>query len=264
MPRTALFLSPHLDDVAFSCGGTAASLVSAGWNVVVATVFTRSTPHPSGFALDCQLDKGLSASQDYMRLRRTEDIAFARTIGATFIWLNMLEAPSRGYTCAADLFAGIHANDRIGKALAAALLGLVRFTLPTLVFAPQGLGNHIDHLQVIRAVRTIAFPDAHVLWYRDAPYAIHQTTAHPTAQLPAGLSEIGKGIDDVLPIKIAGCRCYKTQIPFQFNGDALMATELSDFAREEGWRLGARRASEAFLTDRLSNRSKVIAGFRDG
>ena len=54
---TALFLSPHLDDVAFSCGGTAAALGRAGWRLVVATVFTASMPAPTGFALACQLDK---------------------------------------------------------------------------------------------------------------------------------------------------------------------------------------------------------------
>ena len=68
--RTALALSPHLDDAAFSAGGTLHALARAGWRVVVATVFTRSVPDPQGFALACQLDKGLDASVDYMALRR--------------------------------------------------------------------------------------------------------------------------------------------------------------------------------------------------
>ena len=44
--RTALLLSPHFDDAAFSCGGTAATLAASGWDVVVATAFTRSV-HPA-------------------------------------------------------------------------------------------------------------------------------------------------------------------------------------------------------------------------
>ncbi len=70
MKRTALALSPHLDDAAFSAGGTLHALGRAGWRVVVATIFTRSMPEPQGFALRCQTDKGLAPDIDYMALRR--------------------------------------------------------------------------------------------------------------------------------------------------------------------------------------------------
>jgi LmbE family N-acetylglucosaminyl deacetylase len=72
MPR-AVALSPHLDDAAFSCGGTLARLAQAGWEVAVCTAFTLSVPNPSGFALACQLDKGLPPEADYMAIRRAED-----------------------------------------------------------------------------------------------------------------------------------------------------------------------------------------------
>ena len=77
---TALALSPHLDDAAFSCGGTLARLAGAGWRVVVATAFTATVPEPSGFALACQLDKGLAPEVDYMALRRDEDAAAMRAL----------------------------------------------------------------------------------------------------------------------------------------------------------------------------------------
>jgi len=129
--------------------------------------------------------------------------------------------------------------------------------LPTVVFAPQGLGNHVDHLQVIRAVRAVTFLADRVMWYRDTPYAIHQASAHPSEELPTGLCEMSKSIDDVLSLKVAGCRCYKTQIPFQFTSEATMTHELYDFASEEGRRLGAAHPSEAFLTDTRSRRGEL-------
>jgi len=55
----AVAISPHLDDAAFSAGGTIAMLADKGWAVTVVTVFTASVPQPQGFALACQLDKGL-------------------------------------------------------------------------------------------------------------------------------------------------------------------------------------------------------------
>ena len=48
---TALALSPHLDDAAFSCGGLLATLAESGWRVVMATLFTGSVPDPQGFAV---------------------------------------------------------------------------------------------------------------------------------------------------------------------------------------------------------------------
>ena len=78
---SALFVSPHLDDVAFSCAGTAIRMAQEGWEVTVATVFTQSVLHPKGFALACQLDKGLGADEDYMALRRAEDRVFCNRAG---------------------------------------------------------------------------------------------------------------------------------------------------------------------------------------
>ena len=76
---TALFLSPHLDDVAFSCGGALLRLTDdPDWRVVLCTVFTASVPDPQGFALRCQTDKGIPAEVDYMALRRTEGCGLRR------------------------------------------------------------------------------------------------------------------------------------------------------------------------------------------
>ncbi len=69
-----------------------------GWRVVVATLFTRSVPDPQGFALACQLDKGLDATVDYMALRRAEDVAACRALGlGDPIHIPLPEAPHRGY-----------------------------------------------------------------------------------------------------------------------------------------------------------------------
>ena len=95
---TALALSPHLDDAAFSCGGLLASLARQGWRTVMATLFTGSVPDPQGFALACQLDKGLSAGIDYMALRRGEDARAAAELGiAPPRHMPFREAPHRGY-----------------------------------------------------------------------------------------------------------------------------------------------------------------------
>ena len=120
---TALFLSPHLDDVAFSCGGTLAKLAAAGWHCVLATAFTKSVPNPTGFALTCQTDKGLSPGLDYLAVRRAEDAEFGRIVGAAeVLWLDFPEAPHRGYASAAELFAGLKIQDEVSDPLTERLM----------------------------------------------------------------------------------------------------------------------------------------------
>ena len=239
MIRSALFLSPHLDDVAFSCGGTVIRLVEEGWRVRLCTVFTASVPEPKGFALACQLDKGLNADVDYMALRRAEDHDFARLAGVVDpLHLPYREAPHRGYENAADLFGGIHDGDEIRRELADRFTELA--TGAEIIFGPQGLGNHVDHLQVIRALEA-ADLIARTVWYTDIPYAIRYPEARPSGLLPGGLREQSCAID--LQRKIACCSAYRTQVPFQFGSDEGMAAQLTRFhVRERGY-------GETFLAD---------------
>lgn len=235
----ALFLSPHLDDVAFSCAGTLAALRRNGWRTAVATVFTASVSDPSGFALACQLDKGLPPDIDYLALRRAEDAAFGRAVGADAIeWLGLPEAPHRGYDSAPALFAGVRPDDLVATEIAKSLVALDDRFRPALVFAPRGIGNHADHLQVIRAVLSLPALAARRAWYRDLPYAARFPNA-PGAHLPDGLIEVAVPLEPAdLTAKLAGSACYTTQIGFQFGDEAVLRRQLGDFAATEASRLG--------------------------
>ncbi|MBM7807543.1 LmbE family N-acetylglucosaminyl deacetylase [Geodermatophilus bullaregiensis] len=211
-------VSPHLDDAAFSVGGTLAALADAGHEVTVVTCFTRSVPDPAGFALACQLDKGLPADVDYMALRRAEDTAAMAVLGATPLHLDLPEAPHRGYTSAADLFAGVHDGDGIWttvRDLLAAVPG-------DLWLAPQALGSHVDHLQVLRAVAGTGRP---VLWWRDSPYVLRDPDAVPGPDLPGGLVPVELPQDR--DRRADACARYATQLGFQFGGVAQMRRALA-------------------------------------
>ncbi len=230
---TVLALSPHLDDAVFSCGGVLARLADAGWRVVMATVFTRSVVPAEGFALACQLDKGLAPDVDYMARRRAEDRAAADILGVTDIrWLDRLEAPHRGYAAAPELFADIRANDLVWQDLLPAFEALRTELLPDLVLAPQGLGDHVDHRQVIRAALPVFAPDR-IAFYRDTPYAIRNPDAVCRVTLPE-LTECSVDIAAGLDRKVAASGAYGTQIGFQFGGPAGVDAALRAFAAAEG------------------------------
>ncbi len=236
---TALFLSPHLDDVAFSCGGTFRHLAARGWRASLCTVFTRSVPDPQGFALACQHDKGLGPEVDYMALRRAEDAEAGRRLGAAeTIWLDLPEAPHRGYHAAPALFGGFAPQDDIEPALRAALAPLL--ARHDLVFAPQGVGNHVDHRRVRDAVAASAAA-SRTVWYRDTPYALRHPEARPdaAAALPA-LPEVAAAFaGNALAAKLAACAAYASQLGFQFGGEVAMRGCLRRFARAEAARLGS-------------------------
>jgi LmbE family N-acetylglucosaminyl deacetylase len=213
-----LAVSPHLDDATFSVGGTLAALTASGHEVTVVTCFTASVPEPAGFALACQLDKGLPADVDYLALRRAEDAAAMAVLGATAVHLGLPEAPHRGYTSAADLFTGVHEGDDVWRSLTAAL----ERHDADLWLAPQALGGHVDHVQVLRAVARLDRP---VLWWRDSPYVLHDAAALPDPELPDGLAEVRLPQD--LDRRADACACYPTQLGFQFGGVEEMRTALT-------------------------------------
>ena len=240
--QTALVLSPHLDDAAFSCGGTMALLADAGWRVVMATAFTRSVVPAEGFALACQLDKGLGAEVDYMALRREEDRAAGSILGAEVQWLDLPEAPHRGYGSAAALFGAVREDDDIWAPLAERVAALVEELQPAVVLAPQGLGEHVDHRQAIRAVLHGA-GGAPLAFYRDTPYAIRNFGALRNVTLPR-MEESRVAIGPGLSRKVAASCAYGSQVVFQFGGTAAAERALREFALVEG---GGEQATERFL-----------------
>lgn len=215
-----LAVSPHLDDAVFSAGATLARLADGGHDVTVLTCFTGSVPDPTGFALACQTDKGLAPEVDYMALRRAEDRAATGVLGATPVHLPLAEAPHRGYDSAPALFAGVRPDDVVWQDVLAALQSYEA----DLWLAPQGLGAHVDHLQVVRAVAAL---ERATLWWRDAPYALRAPDAAPAPDLRAELVEVA--LPEDRDRRGDACARYATQLRFQFGGEAGMRAALRDW-----------------------------------
>ncbi len=235
---TALVLSPHLDDAAFSCGGTLAALADAGWRVQLVTIFTASVPNPQGFALACQLDKGLGSEIDYMALRRAEDAEAARALGIVApLWLPFAEAPHRGYESAKALFGDVRSDDAIERDVANAIRDLIDEVKPDLIFAPQAVGGHADHVQTMRALRRAA-PAVPVLYWRDYPYTVRE--ADPPEPFGPDMARLRSFAADLTPEqrerKRMACRAYASQLGFQFGGaerlDAMLARAEETFRCE--------------------------------
>ena len=236
MPR-AVALSPHLDDAAFSCGGILARLAAAGWDVTVCTAFTRSVSNPTGFALACQLDKGLPAEVDYMALRRAEDAEACRRLGARPLWLDFAEAPHRGYGDARALFRPVDAGDDVALPLRRAVERVLSCT-PELVLGPQAVGGHVDHVQLVHALRAALPEDAPVLWWTDFPYSM-RPHSHPVRPFEADMARLPEhSIAGDTAARLFACEAYTTQIGFQFGGLQGLRNAMAEAGSEERVRDG--------------------------
>jgi LmbE family N-acetylglucosaminyl deacetylase len=141
-------------------------------------------------------------------------------LGASPVHLPLREAPHRGYDSAPALFAGVRSDDLVWQDVRAAL----RSCDAGLWLAPQGLGGHVDHLQVVRAVAALGRP---TLWWRDAPYALRSPGAAPSPDLPAGLLEVA--LPEDRDRRANACARYATQLGFQFGGEVGMRAALRDW-----------------------------------
>jgi LmbE family N-acetylglucosaminyl deacetylase len=144
---TRLYISPHLDDVAWSCAGHIAQQIADGERIVVATVFSRGDD-----------------------ARRVEDAAAVAAVGASSIHLPFDDAPVR-LGCRATfralmLQAPLHAPTV--QAVATSIAELIEREAPTTVWWPLGIGGHIDHRTVFAASRRLA---GTWHYYEDRPYA---------------------------------------------------------------------------------------------
>ena len=247
--RTILFVSPHLDDVAFSCGGTLVAAQRADCSVVLCTVFTANVVPPSGFALQCQIEKGIPIGVDYMELRRDEDLAFAHLAGiCDSIWLDFVEAPNRGYRSSEELFMSIrHEDTQIFNEITQCLREILLGECVAELYAPAANGGHADHClaraAVMRALMGLTETPS-VYFYEELPYAIGRNAA---AWVPeANWTPTLRDISSVLEEKLQGAACYTSQLGFQFGGLSEMRTRLRVHAETRAVERGFKGAAELF------------------
>lgn len=159
-------LSPHSDDAAFSVAGHLFHLSGFGKEVCLLTCFSRSVFTQAGT---------FGEINRTTELRKQEDARYAATLGSgcTAAWLDLDDAPLRGYA----LREICHTREFTGeeRALAGRLerLFLSRAISPgSAVFAPLGIGSHIDHRIVHEAAAALAQSSRfHMVFYEDMPYS---------------------------------------------------------------------------------------------
>jgi LmbE family N-acetylglucosaminyl deacetylase len=229
-----IFVEPHFDDVALSCGGTVRALADAGARALVVTLFGGKPGEAvvvTAFAAGQHERWGAEA--DPIGVRIAEQEAALELLGVT-TWerLHWLDAIYRGdqYLSDDDLFGPVKPDDAPLVEQIRDALSVVRQQNPGATwYVPLGVGNHVDHQIALAACRD--FPGLRL--YEDFPYAHRYpgSVAARAAELgarPADRVDISAQLDT----KIAAIGRYVSQIPTLFGDADSMARAVREFARE--------------------------------
>lgn len=172
-----LFVSPHLDDAILSCGGLMHQLRQQGDIPTILTVMAGDPPDPlPDTPLVQELHARWEVGENPVAVRRAEDEAAARILGAQAAFLSIPDCIYRAVGGVAlypngdeDLFGSIHPNDPARSALAAAESAAIDQS--TVLYAPLGIGHHVDH-QLVRewVLERSAGRAGATLFYEDYPY----------------------------------------------------------------------------------------------
>jgi LmbE family N-acetylglucosaminyl deacetylase len=230
-----IYLSPHLDDAALSCGGAIAAAASDGARVLVVTLCTAIPPASGPFSALAQEFHGQWAlpPEAVVTARLAEDERAMMLLGVDWYWAGLQDAiyrmPER-YTSRDTLFATPAAGDPL-YAAARRLLAALHDRAPRARFyAPLGIGSHVDHLITFDVARAADLP-APVAFYEDVPYALApEKVERRASQLPERRVPQVVPIAATLPRKLDAVAAYASQLAELFGGEAAMRTRLTAYA----------------------------------
>ncbi len=239
----ALFVSPHLDDVVLSCGGTVALEARSGGALVV-TVFAgrpRGTLNP--FA-EFQHQRW-GRLDDAVGQRRQEDSVAMSILGADFRWLEFPDAIYRGnlYLSDEELFGQVKYEDQpVAESIVDRLSRIAHAARPERIYLPLAVGLHVDH-QICTSVGDRLDGEVEVLFYEDIPYAATRGTVEKRiAALGNTLTPIVKPISTTIDVRLAAIKCYASQLPTIFRHYG----EPEDVVREYARLVGSGEYAERF------------------
>lgn len=176
-----VYLSPHYDDAALSCGGLIHQQGETGRSVLVITVFGGCSKPGLPFSpLADRLHRSMGAPEDIIVTRQQEDRAAMNILGADYRWLDFPSSTYRGqpqnnewfYLSLPDLYHNIHPADlALVPNIAEKVITSWGTESPTIIYAPLGIGNHVDHQLTHQVGALLSEQGVRVVFYEEYPYA---------------------------------------------------------------------------------------------
>lgn len=241
----AIFLSPHLDDAALSCGGQIAERTARGERVLIVTVMAGEPPATGEPATAVSafvrlLHERWNLGDETVAARRAEDQAACVILGADWLHLDLLDCIYRTdasgdayYTSNPALFGPV-APDDLQQQLPE--LGAAFAALPAagVVISPLAVGNHVDH-QLVRAAAEETFGSA-LQYYEDYPY-MRIPGARDLVLAPDAVEWQARVIPlspTAVQAKVDAIAAFKSQVGSFFANHADLEQQIAAFTSQTG------------------------------
>jgi hypothetical protein len=232
-----IYLSPHLDDAVFSCGGLIARQIAEMAAVTVLTVCAGDPPPGEVSPFAAQLQARWGEQTAPVSKRRAEDRIACGRLGASVVHLAIPDAIYRKdpqgaptYPDEASIFGVLSASDEETVDLVVESL-LPYCSSGSRLYSPAGCGGHVDHRLVRSAAGRLGIP---VWFYLDLPYAARG------GSIPEGLGPpSGEHVSQALALEeieawaVAAFEYASQRSTFWGSYDALLR-ELRDFHDSHG------------------------------
>jgi len=246
MRYDVIYLSPHLDDVALSCGGQVYDLTADGRSVLIVTIAAGDPPATplSDFAMGLHERWKLAAAATARR--RAEDVAACQALGADYLHWDLPDCiyrqhPQTGahlYTSNGALFGMVHeAETAVTYRLAAQMAALPAHGR---IVAPLTVGNHVDH-QLVRRAAEQCFGDR-LLYYEEYPYV--RLSGALDCVIPPQSQEWQAEVVSVsaagMAARVAAIAAFESQVSSFFNGrsdlEAQIRQQIAKIGGERVWK----------------------------
>lgn len=237
-PYRYIYLSPHLDDAALSCGGAIAQHTTAGTPVLVVNICTAS-PSPGALLspfVSLMHRRWNLPTDEAMARRLREDAEALEILRADGLQLDLLDAIYRMpevYANDDTLFGKVAEGDQLAADVQLRLEPLINRYPDAVIYAPLGIGRHVDHLATFAAAQALSRSGASVAFYEDFPYVrLESARDQRLAELggPDRFLPLVTSIDATLTRKIGAIEAYTSQLDVLFGGAAAMARAVRDYA----------------------------------
>ena len=236
MDMKTIYLSPHLDDVVYSCGGWIWEQTQLGQEVEIWTICAGDVPPGSLSELARSLHQSWQLFENVVQIRREEDQKACDCIGAIPKHLPFPDCiyrkDSRGepyYQSGADIFAGLDAGEAdLIDQITAALADLLPQEADLIV--PLGIGNHVDHELTRKAATRL---DRKLRYYADYPYAREHDGQEILRIMENSLEWTGEIFDISEPGLERwwrGARVYASQLSTFWKDEAALREEIEGFS----------------------------------
>jgi LmbE family N-acetylglucosaminyl deacetylase len=236
-----IYLSPHFDDAALSCGGQVWEQAKAGQAVSIWTVCAGEPPGRDFSPFAQELHARWEVGQNALVERRIEDVISCRRLGASYRYFSVPDCiyrrhPQSGefmYASEAALNGPLQLGDtQLVHTLFTELSQSVQSE--AVLVCPLGLGNHVDHQLTRQAVELLGLP----LWYyADYPYVLRCKTQLEQMGREGWVSQVFPISQGGLAAWIDSISAYASQISTFWASDLEMRRSVMEYMQ---WNDGIR------------------------